>query len=769
MSDSSFSGTEDIQEGEGPKVVQSSFKEHSLMSISGLKQEAPAIKIEQTDTKKTQKKPETLEEKNKIKDSENLKNSETASSKIMTKKNKFISKAIGELCFDTPKINIIPIVNKDTTNPDTFNLNYLLSPDVQKIAKSKHRLTQSTTFSSSSSFTFSKNHTKNIKFESIKEISNKKNLISKNLDVEERFYNKAKKTQEKIKAHKDLKETQEIKDCTFKPQIKSDRKKKTYEEFYQYMNKFSQQKETKIKNLKEQEMIAYEKSNDFNYRPELCEKSIKILARKGHAEEPVHERLNSYKNKKPLIKIAKKNSLDDNKKEISKEFHPTLNKKSLMIQRSEPIEKILYDDAIRRKNKADQVANILNTNYTTPNSLKVLVSKLKRDFEEAFSFIDVDSDGKLNYSRTIELLKLLHMVKEEDKREEERLLLLDAWKMLVGEDDLYCIKDSMLIFVLAVMGFHEDWMENSENTKISLTLNESKKLHVKYEIFYKNRIKFIKQYSSCRSIKENNEYSFRPNTSFVEDSTLDNIRAKKRSGTVFEDHLIAEKNRKLQKISEKKAQAEEDIMKECSFRPVIQEMPKQFKSYPRDGKEDLSSEYFKLLNNPSFENTHKTIFLHDLSKTYKEKKEIIVKNQKQKEIIKELEICTFSPQLEKRIFPSDGPQTQKASEKPQIKKPTKRIIQKSAVPKVKASPPKVIIEKKPVEKASAKFFNIISRTDDIAKIGVKVGDSLEILEFNIENDDPTNIVIKFSSMHELKKNEEYKLVKQLTLLKYTND
>lgn len=754
MSDDSISDTGDINEGEGAKVVQSSFREPSIMVKNTIKQDLSPTKLEEFQIEKKDFSPEKPAEK-------------AAAIKDVPKTQKKPSALLNEFSFEIPKMHSIPIVNKDTTHPDRFDLDFLLNPEVQKIAKSGHRLTQSTTINITSSFVNSKNHIKqnihNAKSHtnsiSHKELSKQSSRIGSkksSFDVDERFYNKAKKTEEKIKALKELKEIDEINGCTFHPKIRTSRKPKTYEEFFNYMNGHTERKEKKVKSMQEEVRIAYEKSIDFTYQPKLCEKSLQLIAKKSIIDETVVDRLHKfYKHHMKSENVSIDSPLPEEKTGEQRFFHPLVNKRSKEMQRSDPVDKILYDDALRRLNKDLKPKAASPVKFITGNSEKFLIEKLKREFEEAFDYIDIDSTNEVNYTRMIELFKLMHLVKENGKHEEERLLLLETWKILSEDVKEYCNKSSVLAFIMAIIGFYEDWMETNI---IGLSLQEVKKIHKKFDLFYTNRTSVINKISFHKPSKEFNEYSFQPDIKSAPEKVNEEFKIA-RASNKLEDVLIAEKEKVQKKIEELRQQRDLEVMEECSFNPITENMPEEFRVYGSIDKEDLTSEYFKLIKSPESEHQHKGLVLYNLSKVYKEKKEVIAMTCKEKEILKELESCTFTPHLEKRIFPEDFIKKEVSPKK------VKPKIQKMAPSKSEKKIPPPIV-KVQTDGKDLNFFNVISKKDGIAKISVKVGDLVKVLDFNTHLDDPTNVVMAFSSKFGLKKDSEYKLVKKLTILKY---
>ena len=784
MSDDSISDTGDVNEGEGAKIVQSSFKDPSIVMKSIIKQDSP-LKTEESKSKLAEIPQEPLKEfKGKQIEGPAQGTPKAAQDKYLTNSQKRGKMVIDEFCFESPKMQSIPIVNKDTTHPDRFDLDFLLNPQVQKIAKSGHRLTQSSTIIATKSNLSHTNHIKNniaiakshTNSMSVKEISKQISKVeskSSSLDVDERFYSKARKTEEKVKALKQLKEMEEINDCTFHPKIKTKRKAKTCDEYFEYMKTFSDRKQKKITSIQEEEKKSYEKSIDLPHKPKLCEKSLHMVATKASIEETLYNQTKLSKYFAKSDNTNTKHSPISEEKAQQKFFHPSVNKRSKDLQRAEPIEKILYDDALRRLTKQSTPKQVSCTRFITENSEKYLIDKLKREFEEGFYEVDIDSANEINYTRTIELFRIMGMVRNDAKREEERLLLLEAWKILSEEEKEYCSKDSILAFVLAVMGFYEESLSNWDIKSTVLNPKEVAKIHKKFELFYSNRASAASGKSISKAEKEQNKYSFQPQIGVISSRLSESSKTLQRYNGKIEDSLIAEKEKVNRKLDELRLKKEVEVMEECSFNPMIEQMPEEFRIYGNTDKDDLATEYFKLANNPEFEKQHKGIFLHNLSKVYKDKKEVIKSIAKGKEIEKELENCTFAPHLEKRIFPEDDMLEEEHIKKREVAKPVVQKISPVKKHEIKCiKPSKVVKAPARDKKEGAKDiegFHITSNKNGVVKITIRIGSSTETLDFKLKDDDPTHAVMAFSNKFGLHKDAEYKLVKELTVLKYESE
>lgn len=784
MSSGSISDPGEVGEGEGPKVVQSSFKEASIMNKSIAIKDPPPVVEEQ----KQEVQPEPPEAQKEVKQEEN---------KIIKPQKalkKDLKKTYDNFNFEIPKMKGTPILNKDTVNPNTFDINFLLNPEVQKLAQNSYRLKESSTtknlnkpqgnptnhiqknIKNSKMLSNSKSN-KELPSSDIPEIKQK----AKKVDVDERFYKKAKLTKDKIQVWKDQKAQEEVVECTFKPQIKTKRENKNYDEFYEYMKNYTQKKENKIKNIKDEESKAQEKSLEHTYQPKLCEKSLQMIAKKSDLEESTFDRLHKlYKNQsvKSSNNSARESFVSDIKNDESVSFHPTVNKKSQILIRTEPVEKILYNDALRRINKDKNPPLPTQQKFITNRSEKVLIDKLKRDFEEAFVRIDSDASNELNYTKMHELFKSMHFIKDENKKEDERLLLLDSWKILLSQGESYCQKPSILVFLIAIMGFYEDWMEVPDGNRLVLTNYEAHKLHTKFDLFYTNRVSIINKSTVNKSYKVNYEYSFHPQTVIESEVLAKNWRSQHRGGGKIEDLLIAEKAKTQKKLEEKRQIIEEQKLDECSFQPMIEQMPEEWRVYGIYDKEDLTSEYFKMMNDPKFQNAHKGVVLHDLAKIMNQRKEEKINDLHRMMQEKEIENCTFNPKLEERIFPSDYVPTEikhKKSDSLQIRNTNARKKMNNDVKGQQKKNSNLGLKNRNGEDLSKDDDELVvkknkwpileSNDGDIAVFSVVLPKSTERLVFNIKSDDPALKVMEFSRVHELKKGEEYRLVKELTILK----
>jgi hypothetical protein len=479
-----------------------------------------------------------------------------------------------------------------------------------------------------------------IKFSDFIEESFKKN--SKKLDVNERFYKKA---EDYKKKKEDLKEKiikEELNACTFQPKTNvKDKIKHSPKDFNKKLDEYIEKKKKKQEeDVKSKELQEKHNSDEeLTHQPKINAKSKEMISKK-QTEGTIHERLyNQYKSQasKQIEELNKNKEISDPKK-ITEEpeifFQPTINKKSQNLNRTDKIGQILYNDAIRRKNKPLQAPSSPIQKFMNSNSEKVLIEKFKRDFNEAVSELGPIESLKINYNQLLQVLKILYFIRE-DKEEEDRLTALGVWKIFGESEETSIPKDSVLSVLLGIMGLYEDWM--STETQIhNISREEALKLHKKYEKFYKNRNSTMNKSNMNQSFKNTIDYSFQPEKIANSDELAEKWRNSHREPGKIEDSLIAEQAKKEKKIKQLKQKIDAEALKECSFKPKTEELPsiyiKSTKDYSDIVPQDLKS-------------THKGVILYKLAEKNKNKKNENILSARELQEQKELEECTFSPNV----------------------------------------------------------------------------------------------------------------------------
>lgn len=577
------------------------------------------------------------------------------------------------------KFSKIPVLNKDTANPNTYDIEYLLDPKIQNRTKSRLSKNNSSLNSQSQLKIHEVDHIeKNKKNAALARKRIDKHESSSNLDliispkgrkvnVEERFYQYKDKVNQKVKQLRSEYEKKELETCTFKPSVNPNQYKRTVDEFISSMEEYNKAKAEKIKNLKE----MYEKEKGENkapYKPSICKRSEELLNKKKvERSGPIHENLyKGYKKafNKQLDGVTKDEShslnasISDNE---SLNFVPKVNKRSKQIKRSESIDKILYEDALRRRNKSVDMTDS-RIKLISDRSEKVLVKKFKEEFNETWKSLDPDGSNKLNYTKLSEILKQLAFIKKDSSQ--ERMLLLKMWKIVGGEEKNYITKEDLYTFLQAILSFPTtsrplDESMNSVSSQYGtfqdgafyVNDTQGKKIHRTFELWYENRLSVTNKSYLNRSFKHNEDFSFHPQLNKSSSKLASDYR-KKRSDSAgphnqYIEYLINEKKKTLEKNEKLKREKEEQEYESCTFRPKTTSIPSTSRagSTTRSNKrESLSEEYLKTVSDPSAK-IHRTDVLYQFSKVAQDKKTKRIRNPEDVEIEKNKDECTFAPDI----------------------------------------------------------------------------------------------------------------------------
>lgn len=475
------------------------------------------------------------------------------------------------------------------------------------------------------------------------------------IDVQSRFYKYKERVNEKLeKIAKDVSQ-EEMKECTFKPKIKGDGSRRTVQEFVNEMQKFEKQKQEKLKAMRE-ESEKVQHSDEHPHKPQICEKSMQILAKKGeNASEPVYEKL--YKSSKQPKKSESESSSTE-----KLPFKPTVNQKSRELIRTEPIDKHLYEDALRRINKEPEAPpKTQKEKFANAKSIEVLAEKLEKEFNSTFEALDPDCRGRLNYSVTVNFLQQLYFINnnpENPRNDDEKSLVVKMWRLLGGDESGTVSKENLKTFVLAVMDCYIS-NEAGDNEASNLTTsigklvdgefvllkNEVNRLHRAFYMFYENR---SSHKTSTKKYKSKVEYSFRPQIDEASLKLAENVRTNRTqetgSRTKHEDYLISEKQKLQDKLEQLKKELQKKETEECTFKPTVTEMP-SYQMAKKEPKDSLSQDYKKL--SEEHKSTHRTELLYNLSGSQKRRKEQLAKTGEELEAQKDKEECTFAPKIEK--------------------------------------------------------------------------------------------------------------------------
>lgn len=263
---------------------------------------------------------------------------------------------------------------------------------------------------------------KNHKSNSFMDESLEENLFSlqkikaEPIDVE-RLYKYKEKVNRKVKELAEAQVKKEMEDCTFKPNIKSSKEKRTIDEFVNDMQRLEKSRENAIDALRKETLKA-QGNFGVKAKPTICKKSVSITSLRGRTSQPVFEKL--YKDH---TKRTKEILMSPVNKIENRSFTPKINMRSQKLERSESIESRLYSDAITRKQKSESLspAPSIKSKFISQKSEKVLISKFEQEFEKKIS--ELSSTGDFNYIKFTAILKNMSFVSELDEDSERNLLI----------------------------------------------------------------------------------------------------------------------------------------------------------------------------------------------------------------------------------------------------------------------------------------------------------------------------------------------------------
>ena len=454
----------------------------------------------------------------------------------------------------------------------------------------------------------------------------------------------------------------QLKECTFAPKIIGDSKVRSPEQYYKDQLRFEESRNQKVKEKqKEISQSALTEINSFSHIPAIAEQSIK-LASKHKYEEGTIERLHKGIAPKVHREESEETKKDDalvnrdaefqrsagkskTKVELSPEnlhtFTPAVNKRSKNLLRAAPVEEILYEDAKRRqKQQNEQKLMMSYESPLNPNSEKFLIERFYKDFFEICkweSLIYADFQVVL---RSMQFL--LGLSKIQDK---ERELSLKLWKR-VSQGGEEVPNERVLMMLLAVMRYQSAIFTDS---KEAISPEETETLHQQFYLLYCNRVSVTTRSSINKSLNNKElESLFNPDIC---------PNSRKIAGYVTIDQINKRKKKKQTEIIK---EMEEKNMEECTFQPKVSQGLWRHKS------EETIGAYSKEHEDIVLGASNKGEALYAIAQIDKERKENQLKEERRKIEEKELQECTFNPNV-------DGKNSNKAKQPEDIRKVTERL------------------------------------------------------------------------------------------------
>jgi hypothetical protein len=474
----------------------------------------------------------------------------------------------------------------------------------------------------------------------------------------------------KMELIKQENEKKELENCTFKPQLitKNAGQRRNLEQFLHDQRKHEEEKALKRNILLEQESQV---EAGQVHHPEINESSRKMLAKRKDADKPVHERLYGIsKTNKQLNKIindadseirvgseangqrfasGKSRPLDSE----NETFAPKINPRSKEIVRDQPVQELLYNDALRRKDmnelrkqKTSIKEKSKRSREVNENNIEYLIHRFNKEFEPTFEAVAQQSEegvtDVLNYRQLGELLFDMGFLSGSASSEsEERILLSSMWTGLGGAQNEGLSKEVIRAFLLAVEGVKitesvkAPTEEEFGQMKDGEFYPDCPKISKHFKLMYLNRIRHFRDGTKRKIMKVESEVSqdctFQPSLSENTHSLAQRYRQKiaenYEGGKITVLDILTAQTNKQQWIEETKKELENKETEECTFHP-------------------MTNENVRIKANESMQTTGDKCFdLYQLASAKAKSK--IDKSKDEYEFEKSAQECTFQPNIAK--------------------------------------------------------------------------------------------------------------------------
>ena len=371
------------------------------------------------------------------------------------------------------------------------------------------------------------------------------------INIDERFYKYQSKVKEKVQnLAKELKD-KEMENCTFKPHVKSEKQKRTSDQFVSEMMVFEKIKKDKLEVLRSQKTDLVD--TEGSYHPVINQRSKEIIAKKQSSDalEPIYEKL--YRSAARQVE-----------KSPPKQPPP----KPTSAKRAEPVDKILYEDALRRAAKNMEPKLPPKDSQINLKSQQVLASKFTKEFQEVLNALCIEGEC-IEKDLAVKLLVCLNFVRnnsEHPKYEEEKILIEKFFKIIAGDENIRV--QNILKLSLAVLNIYIPSMYLGNDGEVlqygcmvnqifSVTKEEVLRIHKLFSHFHENR------QLSNQVIKEiqATKYSFKPQINAGSEAIAKEVQ--KRAGSLCsqkrEDFLQQERKKTQEKILNTQEQKECNI------------------------------------------------------------------------------------------------------------------------------------------------------------------------------------------------------------------
>jgi hypothetical protein len=559
----------------------------------------------------------------------------------------------------------IPVLNRDTENPNTYDLDYLLESQIR--TKAAHRFvtpsesalgpcdrsedisdidfikrniestlrpkpTQSSLASSLSLEAFPAKKTRALSVKQGGQLADR--LVSYKQQVEL----KVKQTQDSLR----YRETQV---CTFAPEIGKTKangpRRKPEEMYYAGLSKAKEQQE-KQDRMRETQIVEVS-----SFRPAVNQQSVKMLEKRGRDQTPVYEKLYSA-HKDEVKRQLQAGSNRSRSVGNALTFRPTINKRSEELSRPKKVNDALYEDAKRRQERQKEVPKLQPFEpKLSKNSEKVLLGRFEEDFGSAWGRYS-GSDVLISSTPLRQLLQDMGF----DGEMQEESAAAKIWDMLDGERRGGVSKGNLLTILAAIMHFKpkksldlaskDSDFGRFEGNEYMLYTKELHRLQKSFESAYESRLFASKRQSAPNPKKPRAEvYSFKPDLR----QSAKGIRGRSRSNSVSSEQgnsremrLMGEPERLQSKLQQARELLEQKKMSECTFKPTLK--PSKYT------QSAASLGAIEPTAGPTKRQIDRNLALYQMAQLSKTKREQQAKENAELEREREANECTFTPNVD---------------------------------------------------------------------------------------------------------------------------
>ncbi|CDW71596.1 UNKNOWN [Stylonychia lemnae] len=418
-------------------------------------------------------------------------------------------------------------------------------------------------------------------------------------DIQQKVIQFEDKKRQKIHLLKEEKESKEIEECIFTPQIMTRKRNeapqpRNLDQFLQDQKRFEELKKQKQQERLEEnaksQMSQTIKSTYVNEKSKRMLEQRQIRQTSQQREEPqqfmdsARQQIN-HRNKEngSITRFGstgfgnKLNSSASKANEYS--FQPSITKKSQNMQRDRPVQDVLYEEAFRRKAKLQQKEKEIYKQHekqVNKESQKLVIQKFQREFQQALNdlFQTEFVLKEINYLNMKQLLVIMGFCTESAANSDsnERVLLYDIWRILEGDQRDYVLIDDLRTLMMSIAKIteykrinvvpDEEESQNIDQNAVGffnkkgqfcLRSEDISIIYRQFDLLNVNRIQHLGRLQQEKRNNQRHDHSFKPQIS-------------KKTETF--EWLSAQGNKDEWRQNAKQVLEQEEL-KECTFKPNL--------------------------------------------------------------------------------------------------------------------------------------------------------------------------------------------------------